>query len=185
MRGALREIATNGLGEHEQYRGKDEQYRVAEIGVWQGVNAEQIIRVLGDKLEAIHLVDHYEREYPYGHLEYTPELNYAMALKILKPFEDVCRWHIGDSIAVSEQFADNSLHFVYIDGCHKYEAVRADIEAWYPKVIPGCMLAGHDWQLIEVCEAATHFAEKRGLQIHTFEEDWWLYKESDSELHHL
>ena len=35
--------------------------------------------------------------------------------------------------------------FVFIDGDHSYEAVKADIAAWMPRIKPGGFLAGHDY----------------------------------------
>jgi hypothetical protein len=42
-------------------------------------------------------------------------------------------------------FPDEWFHFVFIDGDHQRESVRADIEAWWPKVKNGGILAGHDY----------------------------------------
>jgi hypothetical protein len=42
-------------------------------------------------------------------------------------------------------FLDNSLSFVYLDGDHSFEAITADLAAWWPKVLPGGIFAGHDW----------------------------------------
>lgn len=42
-------------------------------------------------------------------------------------------------------FEDNSLDFIYVDADHKYEAVKADIATWYPKLKPGGILCGHDY----------------------------------------
>lgn len=39
----------------------------------------------------------------------------------------------------------NQLASVFIDGCHEYASVKADIEAWLPKVKSGGILAGHDF----------------------------------------
>jgi hypothetical protein len=50
----------------------------------------------------------------------------------------------GESLPVSRAFPDNSLDFVYIDAQHHFEAVRDDINAWYPKVRHGGIIAGHD-----------------------------------------
>ena len=41
-------------------------------------------------------------------------------------------------------FDDKSLDFVFIDADHSYEAVKADIAAWHPKVKQGGYLGGHD-----------------------------------------
>lgn len=35
--------------------------------------------------------------------------------------------------------------FVFIDGDHRYESVKADIDAWKPVVMSGGILAGHDY----------------------------------------
>lgn len=42
------------------------------------------------------------------------------------------------------KFSDGSLDFVYVDGNHNYDAVRQDIQDWWPKVKEGGLLFGHD-----------------------------------------
>jgi hypothetical protein len=42
-------------------------------------------------------------------------------------------------------FRPGQLDFVYIDAQHHYEAVKEDIELWYPKLTRGGILAGHDY----------------------------------------
>lgn len=49
------------------------------------------------------------------------------------------------SVEAAKQFEDESLDFVMIDGDHQYEAVKADIDAWLPKVKHGGVLAGDDY----------------------------------------
>lgn len=51
----------------------------------------------------------------------------------------------GFSIKASARFENKSLDFVYIDACHTYAHVVADINAWYPKIKPGGILCGHDY----------------------------------------
>ncbi len=41
-------------------------------------------------------------------------------------------------------FSDDSIDLLHIDGCHTYEAVKADFTAWYPKVKPGGIIVMHD-----------------------------------------
>lgn len=50
-----------------------------------------------------------------------------------------------DSAKAAVRFEDASVDFVFIDANHSYEHVKADIEAWRPKVRVGGMLAGHDY----------------------------------------
>ena len=47
-------------------------------------------------------------------------------------------------------FAETSLDFVYIDADHAYASVVADIGLWLPKIKPGGLLAGHDFDLPSV-----------------------------------
>lgn len=49
-----------------------------------------------------------------------------------------------ESVKAASIFKDEVCDFVYIDADHSYEAVKADIEAWLPKVKVGGVLAGDD-----------------------------------------
>ena len=52
---------------------------------------------------------------------------------------------ISDSVAASRVFGDMSLDWVHLDARHDYESVKADIEAWLPKVKTGGWLSGDDY----------------------------------------
>lgn len=51
----------------------------------------------------------------------------------------------GGSSETASQFEDGSVDFVFIDANHTREFVRDDINAWLPKVKPGGIIAGHDY----------------------------------------
>jgi hypothetical protein len=64
-------------------------------------------------------------------------------LRALRP--DVAIWtYRDDSVAVARSCRDAFFGVVFLDGDHTEAAVRADIEAWWPKVKPGGLLCGHD-----------------------------------------
>jgi len=52
---------------------------------------------------------------------------------------------IADSLAASRLFADTSLEWVHLDARHDYASLKADIEAWLPKVKRGGWLSGDDY----------------------------------------
>ena len=51
----------------------------------------------------------------------------------------------GDSQLAASLFDDASVDFVFIDGCHATPAVLRDISVWLPKLAPGGILAGDDY----------------------------------------
>lgn len=50
------------------------------------------------------------------------------------------------SYNVVDQFEDESLDFVYIDGEHTYDGVKKDIELYLPKIKKGGYIGGHDYK---------------------------------------
>jgi predicted O-methyltransferase YrrM len=60
-----------------------------------------------------------------------------------KQLVDVMR---GPSAIMAQSFENVSLDLVFIDADHGYESMRADLAAWTPKVRPGGVIAGHDFE---------------------------------------
>ena len=80
------------------------------------------------------------------------------------------RWHPIrlPSTKAARCFDDGELDFVFIDAEHSYEAVKADIEAWWRKLRRGGLLIGHDYDPARfpgVCRAVDEFAEPKQRRI--------------------
>lgn len=64
-------------------------------------------------------------------------------------FADSISLIIADSITASTFFADQSVHWVHLDARHDYESVKADIQAWLPKIKKGGWLSGDDYDEVK------------------------------------
>lgn len=82
---------------------------------------------------------------------------------------------IADSIAASRLFGDQSVDWVHLDARHDYAGLKADIEAWLPKVKLGGWLSGDDYDEIkwpEVVKAVGHLLP--GAQAWSTQQWRWI-----------
>jgi predicted O-methyltransferase YrrM len=73
------------------------------------------------------------------------------------------------------------LDFVFIDADHSYEGCKADIEAWFPKVKPGGLLSGHDYDNPDFPEfgvkrAVDEFAARHGHSVELGDNLTWFIR---------
>ena len=118
-----------------------------EIGSWMGSSvafvAVEIINS-GKKVK-FDCVDTWKGSSEHQHVEEVKtDTLYEKFLSNIEPVRHVVNPIRMDSVLAAGLYQDNSLDFVFIDACHDYEAVKKDIEAWYPKVKGGGIISGHD-----------------------------------------
>ena len=134
---------------------------VAEIGVWKG----DLSRMLYDVVDVLILVDPWSVERmkfeAYECLMNEPtktqeELDQIYeSVKSSMPNAIIYR---APSMVAAEQISIE-LDFVYIDSVHIYSYVIEDINAWLPKIRPGGMIAGDDYNLHDVGKAVDELIE--------------------------
>lgn len=91
----------------------------------------------------------------------------------------------GNSTVAVQAVADGSLDFAFIDADHTYDAVRADIGAWWPKIRVGGILAGHDYGgrknrlgFWGVSRAVNEFTEREKLTLQRAPRSiWWVTRQ--------
>lgn len=165
--------------------------RGAEIGVWEGALSRRLLRRLPDlhltmvdswaprEEQPLHYVRSGDRRAKLSRQEMSRAMGRARAgtafaghrRKIL---------HMP-SLEAAKTVPDGSLEFVFIDADHSYEGVRADIEAWAPKVRPGGVLGGHDYgpevdaeRGWGVTRAVDEFSTAHGLTVQPGEGSCWF-----------
>ena len=120
---------------------------MAEVGSFAGESAELFL--MTRKVRHITCVDLWSDENNYGTTKSAPyigqaEKDFKERMSLYNPvMYDVLK---TDSVEGASYFKDRSLDFVYIDADHIYKYVKADIEAWLPKVKIGGIIAGHDYK---------------------------------------
>jgi SAM-dependent methyltransferase len=125
----------------------------AEIGVWKGDHAAAILR--WTRPRTLHLID------PWKH---RPELRgalygdrakggqaemdavFAMVLERFRREIERGRVHVIRASSQEAPLEPATLDWVYIDGDHHYEAVKADLERYARVVRAGGYLAGDDYE---------------------------------------
>lgn len=76
------------------------------------------------------------------------------------------------STDAAKLFLNASLSFVFIDADHTYPSVYADIRAWLPKMKPGGILAGHDYERDGVCRAVSDTLGKDNVTTNVHRNTW-------------
>lgn len=126
----------------------DMGYKVgAEIGVYKGEFSEKICQA-GLKLYAVDPWRSY-KGYQLSKSQNRQDFLYDHAQRALAPYikNRFCILVRKSSMESLEDFEDESLDFVYIDGNHDFRYIAEDICEWTKKVKKGGIVSGHDYTL--------------------------------------
>lgn len=147
-----------------------------EIGVYRGALSCRLLAA--DPTIVLYMVDPWRsiRTPEYlatddKHHEMTQEEQDAAlqtTLQRVLPYGKRARIMRMTSLEAAPNFMDGTIDFVFIDGDHSYAAVKADIAAWWPKLVSGGLLSGHDYRDDKdygVQQAVNEFAKGKDLRL--------------------
>lgn len=122
----------------------------AEIGCAESLHAADLLR---NGIEQLFLVDNWgcipDQKGDGGSPQSWHEDNYKQTLDRMQPFGQRAIILKGMSAEMAKQVPDESLGLVYLDGDHSYEGVITDLITWFPKLVNGGIMSGHDFRAKE------------------------------------
>jgi Methyltransferase domain len=177
----IREFPRNGTG--------------VEVGTWKGGFAARLLAIA--EPTTLHLVD------PWEHREETEFQGVPYGSKAANGQQDLDEIYNGvlgrfageiesgkvivhrmASKEAAAGFQDGSVDWVYIDGDHHYDAVKSDLELWYPKVRAGGLLSGDDFRIDDrwwgdgVTRAVEEFAARTDAPPLSIENSQFCFRRS-------
>lgn len=119
--------------------------RFVEVGSWKGKSSAFMCVEIANSSKNIEFfcVDTWIGSIEHQNYKDLDKLYFAF-LNNMKPVENLYFPLKLTSLEASKKFKDESLEFVFIDASHEYEDVLNDLQAWFPKIKKGGILAGHD-----------------------------------------
>lgn len=123
-----------------------------EIGTWKGKSASLMAVEIANSGKNIKFdtIDTFKgSEEHQNTVEITNNLLYEICLENLESVKDYVNIIVGDSAHCMQNYANESLDFIFIDGDHSYEGAKRDILACLPKLKPGGIIAGDDFDMNE------------------------------------
>jgi len=89
---------------------------------------------------------------------------------------------VTDSVSAAELFMPMTVDFAFVDADHSHDSVLSDLEAWWPKIRSGGLLAGHDYNglapwLVGVTSAVHEFFDVSDAS-HPENKGCWMARKS-------
>lgn len=151
-----------------------ERSTIVEVGSFHGGSIVTLAAALIGRMHTIWSVESFTGNldntvdgHPLSHLK-----DFVETVKTKVPFLNINTMQLPGQLAANN-FDDESLDLVLIDGDHSTEAVCRDIDVWLPKVKNGGILCGDDigWKTVEDA-----VIEKFGNNFSKGQSVWWVYK---------
>lgn len=150
-----------------------------EIGTHLGHTTKYLLEKISDL--TLHGIDPYSDYTDWNGQYYgvsNKQAEYSNFIDSLSPYLYRYFHHRKTSDEAVDEFEDESLDFIFIDGLHTYDQVLKDCYNYYPKLKKSGLFCGHDYSVIQdVGKAVREFSQHAKAEIKTANQDiWYWYK---------
>ena len=128
----------------------------AEVGVQTGTYSD-IVLSKWKSCQSYKLIDAWIHTVGATPDEKTGDLILGMTKRLLRKYQNITEYFRMTSHEAAKKIEHSSLDFIYIDARHDYCGVKEDLEDYWPLLIPGGIMAGHDYLTAEEVPSGTIF----------------------------
>lgn len=142
---------------------------IVEIGSYLGASSSFLAYAAKEKNHIVYCVDTWKNE---GMSEGERD-TFAEFRKNIEPLKDYIHILRGCSVDIAKTF-NEKIDLLFIDGDHSYEAVKADVEYWLPKVKNHGIVIFHDIGWAEgVIKVVNEFIKPVQIEDHIIDNTYW------------
>lgn len=132
--------------------------KIVEVGSWKGRSSVFASRAAAVSGSTLYCVDTWDGRFAAG--EAYPTDAEAADRNVFLSFKKnirlygcdnvvVCR---GDSVDVASSWSHGLIDFLFINASHDYDSLLKDLRAWVPRMKPGGIICGDEWNLDDCLE---------------------------------
>lgn len=155
----------------ERYFEKD--FKICEIGSYRGVSSE-VFAIFCKTVFCVDIWDGNRNDLSAYNMPYTDKhpLSPEEEFDIMnQEYSNIIKLK-AYSVDACQNFSNDTLDAIYIDGDHSFDGFTQDIKNWAPKVKLDGYVSGHDWSLIN--QWIDPFVDRE--KCHVFSDDSWIFK---------
>jgi len=112
---------------------------IVEIGSYLGASSSFLASAAKEKNGTLYCIDTWKNEA----MDEAPRDTYGQFIQNTKHYKNWIVPMRGKSVEVAKDF-NKDIDMLFIDGDHSYQAVKADVDAWFPKLKNGAIVVFHD-----------------------------------------
>lgn len=146
---------------------------IVEVGVFDGLLSRLLADIHG--VERLFVIDPWAEYKRFSQERMDQVAASVISWASTKPNVEVLRMKSSDAMSLVD---DNSVDFFHTDGDHSTKGIRADIIGWLPKIRPGGLITGDNYEYDLIANAVNELLPQR--QSAGLGRVWWSRKPDET-----